>query len=145
MTTIYLAGPMAGCSDSQATDWRDTVTTNLQDAYPGEFTILNPMLRDYREVDCSPEEIFRIVHDDKADIRKADVILANCWKISVGTSMEIHYAHSLSKHIITIIPSDTIPSPWTLYHSTHLVYSIKDGLVLTKYNHIQDKIPAVTP
>ena len=42
--TIYLAGPMAGCSDSEANDWRDYVTEKLQN----DFNILSPMRRDYR-------------------------------------------------------------------------------------------------
>ena len=44
MLSIYLAGPMAGCSDEECNDWRDYITENLKE----EFIILSPMVRDYR-------------------------------------------------------------------------------------------------
>lgn len=67
-TKIYLCGPIAGCSDSEAHDWRDWVkeqvedrigpTSNLPnsigatgiDVIPGWAECLDPMRRDYRKV-----------------------------------------------------------------------------------------------
>lgn len=107
---IYLAGPINGRTDSGANDWRKYVKGTL----PG-VVYIDPMDRDYRGV----EDYFYpvIVEKDKEDIEKSDVVLASCPAPSVGTSMEIFYAHSLGKKVVTVVPKDTQVSPWLRVHS----------------------------
>lgn len=116
---IYLAGPINGCTDEECVDWRQHVAIN----WP--CGILDPMVRDYRgvETDCYRE----IVDLDKKDIRKADIILVNYVKPSVGTSMEVFYAWTLGKPIIVVAKEGTRISPWLRYHSTCIVHSFKEA------------------
>ena len=123
MRTIYLAGPMNDCTKAEAGDWRDQATLTLE-TYG--FKVLNPMDRDYREK--SIEFNYREIVDlDKIDVRESDIVLANCHKPSVGTSMEILYAWELGKVVVVVVPSVSI-SPWSMYHSTYLCHDIQDAL-----------------
>jgi nucleoside 2-deoxyribosyltransferase len=115
---VYLAGPIAGCNDSECRDWRNYVKTKFQDT-------LDPMRRDYRgkEGECSKE----IVEADKNDIDQSSIIFAYVPKPSVGTSMEILYAWERKKYIVLIVPEGAPISPWLIYHSNKIVQSFEDG------------------
>lgn len=114
---IYLAGPIDGVTDQEARAWRTEARTLLN----GD--VLDPMARDFRgrEHECMNE----IVEADKADIDKAALVLAHCWKPSVGTSMEIVYAWTLGKRVHVIVPRGAPCSPWLRYHAT----AVHDSLV----------------
>ena len=129
MKTIYLAGPMNDCTEAEASDWRDQATMILKNG----FKVLNPMDRDYRgkNIEFSYREIVDL---DKIDVRQSDIVLANCHKPSVGTSMEILYAWELGKIVIVVAPSISV-SPWLMYHSTYLCHDVHDAL-----RWINDKI-----
>lgn len=118
MKTIYLCGPINGCSDSECSDWRELVKT-------WGFKNLDPMRRDYRgkEQDCVKE----IVELDKIDIVNSDIILVNYVKPSVGTSMEILYAFERGKLIIVVSDKNTIIPPWMKYHSQFIVNSFSEA------------------
>ncbi len=119
---VYLAGPINGMSDEMAKSWRGTAREMLEKR---GLEILDPMVRDYR----GKEElnIEALVEQDKRDIDEADAILANVWKVSAGTSMEIFYAWSLGKPVITLITPGSRPSPWVSYHSTYVTTSLLDA------------------
>lgn len=120
MKTIYLCGPINGCTDEECNDWREYVTEN----WTGDC--INPMVRDYRGRET---EAFReIVELDKIDVAQSDIILVNYDKPSVGTSMEVLYAWQLGKRIIVVCREDANISPWLRYHSTHIVHSFDDAL-----------------
>jgi len=115
---IYLCGPINGCADSECKDWRE----EAKKIFPNT---LDPMRRDYRgrENECISE----IVEMDKIDVQRSDVILANCPKPSVGTSMEIFYAWSLFKCVVCIVPDKSKASPWLIYHSTAVFENMRDA------------------
>lgn len=115
----YLCGPINGCTDNEATDWRKWFHGFL----PG---CLDPMKRDYRgrEAECYRE----IVELDKRDIRKADIVLVNYWKPSVGTSMEILYAWELGKPVILWCRAGEVLSPWLRYHCLAIVHTKEAAL-----------------
>jgi hypothetical protein len=104
---IYLGGPINGCSDAECKDWRAEARRAL-----AGHEIIDPMARDYRgrEDDCF-EEIVRL---DKHDISYSDVLLMNCPKPSVGTSMEILFGYELGKRVY-IVAEGRI-SPWLRAH-----------------------------
>ena len=122
---VYLAGPIANSTDGECNDWRQ----DLKDQFP-EVEFLDPMVRDYREGHLGNEAT--IVEGDKADIDSVDLVFANCWKTSVGTSQEILYAWMKGKTVITLVPSLETSSPWIRYHST--VVSEYWGEALDKLN-----------
>ena len=118
--TIYLCGPINGCTDDECNDWREYVTAK----WPGKC--INPMVRDYRgkELECYRE----IVELDKIDVATSDVILVNYDKPSVGTSMEILYAWQMGKVISTVCRGNAIISPWLRYHSHHIFHNFDEAL-----------------
>jgi hypothetical protein len=38
----------------------------------------------------------------------------------VGTSMEILYGWERNKVVVIVVPDGPAPSPWLVYHNTHL-------------------------
>ena len=77
---IYLAGPINGCSDDEATTWRDWFKngTRFPDV-PGSkqhiqsAKYIDPMKRDYRGKELT--DYREIVDLDKLDIQAADVVV----------------------------------------------------------------------
>lgn len=118
---IYLCGPINGCTDAEANNWR----SEIKNVFLRENCI-DPMVRDYRGKEA--ESYREIVDLDKRDVRQADVILVNYDKPSVGTSMEVFYAWTLGKPVIVWCRPDTVISPWLRYHSTVIVHSLVDVL-----------------
>lgn len=124
---VYLGGPINGCTDEEANGWRDAAKKQIEDA---GHEWVDPMDRDYRGREMEPGIAEAIVENDKADIDKCDVILLNCPKPSVGTSMECFYAWTQDKRVVAIVPSDRPPSPWLVYHADALCHSVREALVI---------------
>lgn len=120
---VYLAGPIAGCTDAEAHDWRNQFAS----AYPH---VLNPMDRDYRGREIGEKDIVDIVEGDKADIDRADIVVVWYVRPSVGTSMEVLYAWESGKPVIIINPARGPLSPWLCYHSSVVVRSVTEALFL---------------
>lgn len=92
---IYLAGPIAGCNEEQKTAWRAEVV----DAWKHEFEFLDPSEQP------RGESAFEIVRGDLAAIARADAILANMWRESVGTAIGIAHARREGKIIVLADPN----------------------------------------
>lgn len=118
--TIYLCGPINGCTDAEANDWR----TAVKEQWLGKC--IDPMKRDYRGKEA---EAFReIVELDKIEVAACDVMLVNYDKPSVGTSMEILYAWERGKRIVVVCRPEAVISPWLRYHSHYLAHSFDNAL-----------------
>ena len=117
---FYLAGPINGCTDDEAVNWRERSKVLL-----GYVNCVDPMVRDYRGKEDSHYR--EIVLKDLEDIDGCDVVLANCWTPSVGTSMELWYAHSNGIPIVAIVPEDAPVSPWIRYVASSIVHNVDDG------------------
>lgn len=134
MKTVYLCGPINKCSDSEASDWRESAKKELTG-----FNLLDPMHRDYRGRELEPGIANEIVVGDKADYRRCHFILAYCPKPSVGTSMEIFDAYEnrfcvwkpwtwLRKRVkVIVVHPDDKPSPWLVAHSHKIVRSFAEA------------------
>ncbi len=116
---VYLCGPINGCTDEEANDWRESVIAHFPDA-------INPMVRDYRgrEEECFVE----IVELDKRDIAECDVLLVNYSKPSVGTAMEVYIAWKQGKPIVVWHPEGASISPWLRYHASDFVHSFNGAI-----------------
>ena len=66
---------------------------------------------------------------DLEDVRDADILLVNYSKPSIGTSMEVFYAHQQGKHIVafTSIPEKEW-SPWMIKFTTRIVKSLDEAI-----------------
>lgn len=118
---IYLCGPVNGCTDAEANDWRSAVKAKW-----GEHNCVDPMKRDYRGKEA---EAFReIVELDKVEVASCDVLLVNYDKPSVGSSMEILYAWERGKRVVVVRRPNTVISPWLRYHAHHLTHSFDAAL-----------------
>lgn len=115
---IYLAGPINGCSDEQAKNWR----ASAKQMFPN---CLDPMRRDYRGREA--ENVTAIVEGDKSDISRCAVVLVWFERSSVGTAMEVFYAWH-SHRLVVVVNKSTAPlSPWLVYHSNHICGSLKEA------------------
>lgn len=121
MKTIYLCGPINGCTDAEAKDWRDFVKRRAP-----QFNYLNPMRRDYRGKEA--EAVNEIVTLDKIDIANSHALLVNYDKPSVGTSMEVYIAFSTGKLVVVVARPDAVISPWLRYHSHAIDHSFDDAI-----------------
>jgi nucleoside 2-deoxyribosyltransferase len=121
---VYLAGPMFGCTDDQAATWREQAKARL-----GKVHCIDPMRRDYRGLEQDPASIAELVEADKEDILMASDVLANCWQVSWGTSMEIFFSHLIGKPVIAIVPPGILISPWLRYHTEAIVTSLDEALI----------------
>lgn len=104
---VYLCGPINGCDDAQATEWREVAKSHLA----GHCTLLDPMRRDYRGREHEPGVADEIVTGDRNDIDNADALLVNAERPSWGTAREIEYARALGKRVFAFV-GWTRPSPW---------------------------------
>lgn len=120
---FYLGGPINGCTDEEASGWREQIKPVLE---THGHTWCDPMDRDYRGREMEPGIAAEIVELDKQDIYSCDLLLMACPKPSVGTSMEILYGWELGKKIFVVFPKEGVPSPWLVYHS----HTIRRGSII---------------
>lgn len=120
--TIYLCGPINGRTDEDARGWRELV----KDRWNG--ACLDPMRRDYRGRELEPGIAAEIVAGDIEDIQVCDAVLVFFDKPSVGTSMEVFYAHSIGKPVVVVDASDKPLSPWLIHHATQVTKHVSVAL-----------------
>lgn len=125
MPKVYLAGPINGCSDDEATTWREWFKGFNVGWARETFVFVDPMKRDYRGKEA--ENYQEIVDLDKRDIRGVDVVVVMYVKPSVGTAMEVLYAWNLGIPVIVIDESGKPLSPWLKYHASAVVTSKEEA------------------
>lgn len=117
---VYLAGPINGCPDWEATGWRAEAKRYLND-----FAICDPMDRDYRGKE--EQNVAEIIAHDKKDILASQYVLALCTRPSWGTAMEIHYCWTQSRKVYAIVPDGIPVSPWLRYHAHAIYPTLRDA------------------
>lgn len=111
---VYLAGPIAGCTEPEEHEWRKAARDHI-----GNVT--------------DPTEWSEnVVALDKAAIRASEAVLAYCPWPSVGTSMEILYAHHMGVPVIAVMPKGVEISPWILAHVTAVCWEISTACSLLR-------------
>lgn len=119
---VYLCGPINGCSDEEAKDWRAYCARGLTG------NCYDPMVRDYRGRELEPGIAEEIVENDKSDIMQCDALLVYYERPSVGTSMEVLFAWSNGIPSIVVDRSERPLSPWLLYHCAQVVKSLDEAI-----------------
>lgn len=146
MKTIYLAGPIAGCSKGEANSWRDYVNSQL-----AEYRI-----RGISPLRCEPlvGERYGVSYEDPRfgtpraiasknylDVQMCDMTLCylpkelNERRLSIGTIIELAWAHSLRKPTILVSDYDFI--------TQHPVVQANAGWVVTTLDDAVDIITGV--
>ncbi len=113
--TIYLAGPISGCSYGECTDWREAFKTLV----PRSVQCLSPMRgKDYlagqKLIEGSyPAHVLScsrgIMTRDFFDCTRADVIvvnLADAPRVSIGTVMEIAWGFQTRTPVIVVMEKE---------------------------------------
>jgi nucleoside 2-deoxyribosyltransferase len=116
--SVYLAGPITGCSYNEATDWRRYVANKLR---PG-VDCLSPLrgkeyLSQEGEIKGSYEDTVlssakAIMSRDRFDVMRADAVFINflgAKKASIGTVMEIAWANYMHKPIVVAMEKSGNP------------------------------------
>ena len=130
MTTIYLAGPINSCTDAECKNWRRDAYKFFKDALGSGVRILDPMRRDYRGQEMSPEVRHLIVKGDKTDYRQADILLVYSPKPSYGTAMEMFDAYENLKKWVVVVNADEFASPWLDEHCDYRVPTFTEAFNL---------------
>lgn len=132
MIYTYLAGGIAGLTDSECNDWRSYAKQHLK------TDTLDPMRRDYRGKEYDPEIASTIVLNDLEDIQRSDYLLVNATRSgSWGTAMEIALAHTDFKFIVAFVGNTGKVSPWIRHHCNYVVETIDEAIAII--NSDQDK------
>src|SRR5271166_348562 len=88
---VYLAGPMTNCSERQKTEWRKKLKSAL-------------VKEGFRCLDPTDEYARKGALAVTADIEEADVVIANMWRESIGTSIGIIQARRMGIPVILFDP-----------------------------------------
>ncbi len=88
---VHLSGPLSGCNEHQRRLWRDDFARSCRLAEP-----IDPS-------EWGDEWDFT---RDLAAISTCDVLVANMWKESIGTTLEIMHARSRGKPVVLIDQND---------------------------------------
>lgn len=152
MKTVYLAGPISGCSYGEATDWREQASKELAEA---GIKGLNPMrakahLSHVKEF-TSDGDKYKLVHGaydvmstnsgimtrDRFDATRCDVLLVNLLgapRVSIGTCMEIAWADLKRTPIVCAMEESGNPHEHGMIMQAvgFRVTSLADALRVTK-------------
>ena len=90
--TIYLGGPISHCNEKQRSEWRKAVKAALRKKGHAFIDPADHM------VDWNP-------YKEIIDIDKADILIANLWRESIGTVLGIVQARRMGKPVILIDPN----------------------------------------
>ena len=146
--TVYLCGPIAGCTTEDMHGWRNRIKSHMALHYNNTelvgfgkvdsilhplFHYLDPTDRVYTfEEEEDPNITKEIILNDKYYISQSDILVANMSMLKkykcTGSTMEIIYAYGLGKYVLTIVDPEAPISPWTRYHTTTIVRSEQEAI-----------------
>jgi len=124
--SVYLSGPMTGCSFEEANDWRETAA-HIFRSY--DIETLSPM-RGMRN-DCLMHPLTMTARD-RTDLKGCDLVLMNlkgATKVSIGSMIELGWADLLRIPVIVVGTKGDM-------HSHVMVHSIIAGI----YDDLSDAI-----
>jgi hypothetical protein len=98
--TIYLCGPIFNCTPAETYNWREEVKQRFS-----EVALF---------VDPCDWTGKKVVSQDLHAIAQCQAVLANCWKPSYGSAMEVFHAYHNDKYVSLVSPRPL--SPWLEAH-----------------------------
>lgn len=118
--TVYQAGPIDSCTESEIHDWREVLKMNHPD-----INWLDPSVRTYKD---PLKEWKALVEEDLKEIIDSDAMLAYVWRTSCGTSMELVYAHSILHIPVVVVVNDiNNVGPWVQYHADFITDNFNEA------------------
>jgi hypothetical protein len=123
---VYLSGPMEGCTEAEANDWRRYCRDRLAPHMAVRIPELAPNYDDY----------LAMVRKDREDIAASHYVLVNPWKNSTGTSMEAMLAWQTHKHVVVVERPGGYVNPWMRYHSDYIAPTVAAACDAIIYHHL---------
>lgn len=117
MPSVYLAGPINGCTDDECSGWRKEARLLLEPMH----AVIDPM-----DFDCRGSEAGKsaeIVRRDLTAMGDAEFVLVNAERPSWGTAMEVVYASMAGKNVVAFCGA-SVASPWLRHHATKVCGSL---------------------
>ena len=130
--TVYLSGPMGGCTYEEMTGWRHKAANALNS---NRVEVIDPT-RSFTAKRVPNETERWVNRRDFNDCTKASVVLVNfvgMKKLSIGTIMEIAWAYQKHIPIVAICESDGPQNHPMLKDSiTQEARTLEEGIALVK-------------
>ncbi len=130
--TVYLSGPMGGCTFAEMAEWRAYVANKLNSS---TLKCTDPT-RSFTK-DGPPKETDKWINRrDYFDCVQAQALLVNfkgMKHISIGTVMEIAWAYQKQIHVVVVCDKEGPQNHPMLKDSiTHEAYTLDDGIAAVK-------------
>ena len=130
---IYLARPISGCTGQEVTEYYTNYKQSCE--YMG-YDVFSPMIGKGNlrtEVEFKAHGYLNnpvasnhaIIERDRWMVSNADVIFANLLKVdrvSIGTCMELAWAHQLGKHTVTVMEKENIHQHAFVLEASDIVF-----------------------
>jgi len=130
---IYLARPISGCTGQEVIDY---YTDYKQYCENMGYDVFSPMVGKTNlrtEISLKAHGIegnpittnHAIIERDRWMVSNADVIFANLLKVdrvSIGTCMELAWAHQLGKHTVTVMEKENIHQHAFVLEASDIVF-----------------------
>ncbi len=138
---VYLAGPITGLAWGDAVDWRERAI----DLLPAHIIGVSPLRgKDYLSQEEDLKDHYPELHPmstedgimtrDFFDVMRADALLVNflgATRVSIGTVMEISWAHMLRKPVVVVMEETNIHQHSMLRKASSLIVpSLEAGVDL---------------
>ena len=119
--SVYLAGPIFDCDDYTVHRWRNDAAAALS---PRGWKVVNPATMDFRGQERKAAK--EIVRHDMKLMESCEFMLANCGRVSAGTSMEIF--HFFTRGLGRVVSVSRNPSPWVTAHSHYVSGDVDEAI-----------------
>lgn len=96
---VYLCGPIFNSTNEEACGWREQIKKDFEG-----ICFVDPC-------DWTGK---KVVSQDLHAISQCQAVLANCWKPSYGSAMEVFHAFNTGKYVSLVSPKPL--SPWLEAH-----------------------------
>lgn len=140
---VYAAGPVTGLTHAEAEEWRKVLDRNL----PPDIKVVSPMrgmdsLKGIGKLDSSYEH--HPLTSSKGintrchwDVKTADVVFVNflgATKPSLGTTMEIAWAHAYGMPVVMVMEEEGNPHDHAMVRecATYRVDTLEAGIEILK-------------
>lgn len=120
---IYLAGPISGCNEKQIHAWRN----NIIKKYGNKFLFENPADKIYERIKSNTYVPYNIVKDDLESIARADALLVNMWKESIGTAIGVVHAKNLGKPVV-VVDHNHIDSTTLAFYADAIFSNVNEAM-----------------
>jgi nucleoside 2-deoxyribosyltransferase len=132
---IYLSGPI---DYGNPLHWENThVWRNRAERELGAENCLNPTRRVYTN-DLTDEEVTKLVTDDLDEIERSDILLANIWKISPGTMMELFFARNILGIPVIVVCPLALRKAWIRYCANYIFDTLDKALAFIKKEYLNE-------